>query len=147
MFNLKYLALVSSCHNGGHIDGIVIIGKNRSRRWSIFETALWKPNCWYWNHWERRPWSCKKFFFFFFGVTILIIFLVLENIRNVLQLYCFPSYAYQASFLVSTIFKWLPDYFLGLPKKWSCLNSGLGDREISTIPLAMLEAPLVFGQS
>ena len=87
------------------------------------------------------------FFFFFFCVTILIIFLVLENIRNVLQLYCFPSYAYQASFLVSTIFKWLPDYFLGLPKKWSCLNSGLGDREISTIPLAMLEAPLVFGQS
>lgn len=43
--------------------------------------------------------------FFFFCINIIIIFLVLENIRNVLQLYCFPSYAYHASFLVSTVFK------------------------------------------
>lgn len=43
--------------------------------------------------------------FFFFWIDIFIIFLVLENIRNVLQLYCFPSYAYHASFLDSTVFK------------------------------------------
>lgn len=54
---------------------------------------------------EKEDLDLVRIFLFFFCVTILIIFLVLENIRNVLQLYCFPSYAYQASFLVSTIFK------------------------------------------
>lgn len=71
------LISVNSCYDGVCIDDCNIIGKNGSRGWSIFETTLWKANCWYWNHGERRPWPRKQL-----CINSLIISRFLKNLEH-----------------------------------------------------------------
>lgn len=57
MFDSEIFPSTISCLHSD--DDYFILGENGNGCWSIFETTIWKSNCWYWNSGERRPWSGK----------------------------------------------------------------------------------------